>query len=108
MVAAARPAASSIHGACCLSKRSSHFEISDSKRCQRGPGVIGRNPFTHPELVWHAEGSGFLRNQISREESGPVRGGAGFFLLGWGGKAQKRGGLGHRPHSYRMSHGSRP
>jgi hypothetical protein len=35
---AARPTASSIHGARSLSNRSSHFEISDSKCSQRGLG----------------------------------------------------------------------
>lgn len=40
-VSAARPAASSIHGARSLSNRWSHSEISDSKRSQRGLDVIG-------------------------------------------------------------------
>jgi hypothetical protein len=38
------------------------------------------NPLASPELTWQAEGSGFRHQKISREESGPVRGGA--FVLG--------------------------
>jgi hypothetical protein len=34
------------------------------------------NPLASPELTWQAEGSGFRHQKTSREESGPVRGGA--------------------------------
>jgi hypothetical protein len=44
------------------------------------PSLRFQHFLASPELTWQAEGSGFRHQKTSREESGPVRGGA--FVLG--------------------------